>query len=80
MGRSFRAPASDDVEQWTKVQTLYALGFRFVGSGSHNGAPYPDRLRDVAAFVRDNGDHPLRRGDVIPELLPPPTRKRKRAG
>ena len=74
MGRSFRAPPAADVEQWTKIQTLYALGFRFVGSGRHHGPPLPERLRDVPAFVRDNCDHPLRIGDAVPELLP--TRRR----
>ena len=75
MGRSFRAPAADDRDQWDKIQTLYALGFRFVGTGWHNGPPLPEHLRDVAAFVRDNPDHPLRRGEIRRDLLPAPRRR-----
>ena len=59
MGRSFRAPRRDDVDQWTKVQTLYAHGFRFFSYRSYDCAPLPDSLTAVARFLKENPAHPL---------------------
>jgi hypothetical protein len=70
MGRSFKAPEHDDVEQWQKVQSLYAYGFRFTGSGHHGGERLPARLRDVEAFVLRNSKHGLRIAESDPGLLP----------
>lgn len=60
MGRSFKAPAAADTEQWAKVQALYNAGFRFFSYRSVDGPPLPARLTDVEAFIRDNPAHPLR--------------------
>src|SRR5688572_11662476 len=52
MGRSFKAPAMRDVEQWRKVEALFNAGFRFCSYRSYPGAPkLPERLKEVAAFV-----------------------------
>lgn len=61
MGRSFSAPRKTDLEQWKKVQTLYAYGFRFFSYRSFPNAPrLPDRLRDVESFVAAHPHHPFR--------------------
>lgn len=70
MGRSFRVPRRDNVEQWRKVQTLYALGFRFFGHGSSDSESLPRYLRDVAAFVARNPKHRLRVAAPDASLLP----------
>ena len=62
MGRSFKAPAMRDREQWAKVQALYEAGFRFSSYRSHDCPPLPTRLGDVDAFIRDNPRHPFRVG------------------
>jgi len=51
MGRNFSAPKKEDHKQWRKVQLLYAHGFRFVGSGNHNGPNIPKTLADVELFL-----------------------------
>jgi hypothetical protein len=70
MGRSFRAPAHGDSEEWLKVQTLFALGFRFSRYRSHGGPALPGRFRDVAEFIEAFPDHPLRVAEERRELLP----------
>jgi hypothetical protein len=60
MGRSFKAPASRDLEQWAKVQALYEAGFRFFSYRSFDCPPLPVRLSQVEAFIRDNPNHPMR--------------------
>ena len=61
MGRSFRAPALSNTEQWRKVQALYAHGFRFFSYRSYPDAPHlPERFREVAVFVAANPVHPFR--------------------
>lgn len=60
MGRSFKAPPAKDLEQWKKIKVLFAAGFRFSSYRSTLGPPLPDRLADVATFIRDNPAHPLR--------------------
>ena len=60
MGRSFKAPPTNDAEQWAKVQALYNAGFRFFSYRSTSGPPLPARLADVEAFIQDNPAHPLR--------------------
>lgn len=61
MGRAFKAPKKTDKEQWNKVSSLWSAGYRFI---SHEGwrevVPYPERLTEVAAFIRNNPDHPFR--------------------
>ncbi len=70
MGRSFKAPATSDEEQWLKVQTLFAHGYRFFSYRSYACEPLPQRLREVAAFIAEHHDHPLRVADPKPELFP----------
>ena len=61
MGRAFRVPKKGDSEQWEKVRVLWTAGFRFV---SHTRwlepERYPERLRDVADFIKRNPEHPFR--------------------
>jgi hypothetical protein len=70
MGWSFHAPRKTDADQWTKVQILFAEGFRFEGSGREGAEPFPAELRDVNAFVANNARHRLRIAARRPELLP----------
>jgi DNA-directed RNA polymerase subunit RPC12/RpoP len=61
MGRSLRAPKHNDEEQWAKVEALWNDGFRFWSFRSYPDAEkFPQRLRDVADFLRRNRDHPMR--------------------
>lgn len=61
MGRAFRAPKKSDLEQWKKVELLWGAGFRFLpNTGWRDVEPYPDRLREVAAFIASNSEHPFR--------------------
>jgi len=62
MGRSFKAPAARDKEQWAKVQALHQAGFRFFSYRSHDCPPLPSRLAEVEQFIRDNPRHPFRVG------------------
>ena len=59
MGRAFRTPKKKDEEQWLKVQKLYESGFRFNRYRGDYEA-LPERLKDVADFVKRNPVHPLR--------------------
>lgn len=70
MGRSFKAPARDNVEQWDKVQTLYAHGFRFFGNGSSESERLPARLCEVEGFLARNPRHRLRIAVLDRNLLP----------
>jgi hypothetical protein len=60
MGRSFKAPPAKDIEQWAKVQALYAAGFRFSSYRSHACEPLPDKVSQAEAFILRHPDHPLR--------------------
>lgn len=61
MGRAFKVPKKSDVEQWEKVQALWTAGFRFVNRARWRDVePYPERLREVADFIKRNADHPFR--------------------
>ncbi|WP_162932517.1 hypothetical protein [Solimonas sp. K1W22B-7] len=74
MGRSFKAPAMGNTEQWRKVQALYAYGFRFFSCRSHPAAPpLPERFRDVRHFVAANPAHPFRVAPLDTALLPAAT-------
>jgi hypothetical protein len=70
MGRSFKAPPKSNLEQWRKVQALFAHGFRFSSYRSSGGPPLPKRYRDVERFVSENPQHPLRTARARPSLLP----------
>ena len=61
MGRSFKAPKKADDEQWKKVELIWNAGFRFpTNSYGADAEPLPDRLRDLAAFIKNNPRHPFR--------------------
>ena len=61
MGRAFKAPKMSDIEQWKKVELLWGAGFRFIpNTGWRDVEPYPERLREVAAFIESNREHPFR--------------------
>ena len=50
-----------DIEQWKKVELLWGAGFRFIpNTGWRDVEPYPERLREVAAFIESNREHPFR--------------------
>ena len=50
----------EDIEQWLKVQALYAYGFRFSSYRSHDCEPLPKKFSEVEEFVKRNPNHPLR--------------------
>lgn len=60
MGRNFKAPKKTDKKQWKKVKLLYSAGFRFFGSGMHDGPKLPEKLSDIERFIEENEKHPLR--------------------
>ena len=61
MGRAFKAPKKSDTEQWKKVEVLWNAGFRFVPNTRWSEVePYPEKLRDVAAFIANNLEHRFR--------------------
>ena len=61
MGRAFKAPKMSDIEQWKKVELLWGAGFRLIpNTGWRDVEPYPERLREVAAFIESNREHPFR--------------------
>ena len=61
MGRAFKAPRKADKGQWNKVSSLWSAGYRFINhEGWREVAPYPERLTEVEAFIRDYPDHPFR--------------------
>jgi hypothetical protein len=53
----FKAPRSDNVEQWKKVEFLVSRGFLFqsLRDGEGHSITYPESLRDAAAFVERYG-------------------------
>lgn len=70
-GRSFRVPAMGNTEQWRKVQSLYAHGFRFFSYRSYPDVPHlPELFTDVASFVAANPSHPFRVAPPNQALLP----------
>lgn len=50
MGRAFRAPCHDEVEQWRKVEILVRAGFTFWSSAGR----YPDAVSEARAFVKSH--------------------------
>lgn len=61
MGRAFKVPKKADKEQWAKVRALWLAGYRFINHTRwQQPEPYPERLREVDEFVRQNPDHPFR--------------------
>lgn len=61
MGRAFKVPKKADAEQWAKVGALWNAGFRFPSHERWRDLePYPERLREVADFIRRNREYPFR--------------------
>jgi hypothetical protein len=60
MGRSFKAPALRDTEQWLKVRALHEAGYRFFSYRSFDCPALPTRFSEVDDFIRDNPRHPFR--------------------
>src|SRR5688572_13108035 len=54
MGRNFRAPKRNDVEQWEKVRILFDGGVRFWGEQSGNFGPFPETPAEAIEFVSRN--------------------------
>lgn len=50
--RKFKPPRQSDKKQWDKVEALVRHGFLFWSLGE----PYPDTIREVAAFARRHAD------------------------
>jgi len=79
MGRSFKAPATRERRQWSKVEALYRAGFRFFSyrSFDHLGVevpPLPAKLSQVEAFIRENPRHPMRIAAPNESFKPMPLR------
>jgi len=57
LGRKFKAPPSDDVGQWAKVEYLVAHGFHFDSVYNRDGTlvAYPGTLKEAEEFVRRYG-------------------------
>jgi DNA-directed RNA polymerase subunit RPC12/RpoP len=51
MGRNFRAPKLNDIEQWKKVKAIIRNGLTFHSTLSDRVGEYPERLREVEAFI-----------------------------
>ena len=57
LNRKFKAPPSEDREQWAKVEYLVTHGFRFQSLHEADGTAvvYPNTLREAEEFVRRRG-------------------------
>jgi hypothetical protein len=62
LSRKFKPPRRGDVEQWRKVEALVRAGFLF------GGGDYPERLREVPAFIKQNAEWLARHQARWPEL------------
>lgn len=60
MGRNFRPPRKSDKNKWKVIEKLYSAGFRFLGSGMHDGDKLPENLCDVDRSIEEHPNHPLR--------------------
>ena len=59
MGRAFKAPKRNNIEQWKKVEKLRLAGYGFPMT-SAKAPVYPEKLREVEDFIGENPDHPFR--------------------
>ena len=66
MGRSSKAPKKSNKEQWEKVRRLWLAGYRFRTNSGRREPPFPERLRDVDAFIRENPRHGFRLREYWP--------------
>ena len=60
MGRNFRPPRKLDNRKWSLTKELWEFGFRFIGSGAHNGEPIPQTKTGLDDFLKRNQKHPQR--------------------
>ncbi|MEO1029226.1 MAG: hypothetical protein AAFX02_09255 [Pseudomonadota bacterium] len=66
MGRGFKVPRKSDKEQWEKVRRLWLAGYRFRKNFGRREVPFPSRLREVDAFIRENPRHGFRLREYWP--------------
>ena len=59
MGRAFKAPKKSEVLQWKKVKKLWDAGYRF-STNSYKPAQFPQTLKEVDDFIRENPRHHCR--------------------
>lgn len=65
LARKFSPPKRSDVGQWAKVEALVGYGFLFWSLGE----PYPETLKDVAAFADRHADFLRRERECAPEAF-----------
>ena len=65
LSRKFKPPRRGDVAQWSKVEALVRLGFRFDTIYDADGAiiPYPSSERGIPAFLTKISQVPRARAD-----------------
>ena len=51
MGRAFRAPRANDLDEWRCVELLVQAGFRFF---SYSSGGYPSGMRAIQEFIAAN--------------------------
>jgi hypothetical protein len=51
MGRAFRAPRTNDLDEWRGVELLVQAGFRFF---SYSSGGYPSGIRAIQEFIAAN--------------------------
>lgn len=77
MGLDFKAPRQNDIEQWKKVELLFANGYAFHSCGCNGPGPHPARLNEVPTFVaQEQQARELRQQKRANQLMS--RRKRKR--
>lgn len=68
MGRSFKAPRRTEARQWEKVRRLWSAGYRFhTNTRSPDVPAFPNQLRDVDEWIKQNPKHPFRLRDFWPK-------------
>lgn len=68
MGRSFKAPRRAEARQWEKVQRLWSAGYRFHTNSRRLDVPaFPNKLRDVDDWIKQNPKHPFRLREFWPK-------------
>lgn len=59
MGRAFKTPKRNNIEQWKKVEKLQLARYGFPMT-STKALEYPEKLRDVESFIVEHPNHPFR--------------------
>jgi len=67
MGRAFKAPRKTETRQWEKVKRLWSAGYRFQPNTRRQDVPaFPNKLRDLENWIRQNPRHPFRLREYWP--------------